>query len=233
MKKAFKGEKMAQYRILIVEDEETIAKMEKEHLEKWEYEVFCVSNFKNVLQSVKEQKPDVILMDIHLPYYNGFYWCSEIRKFSKVPIIFVSSKNDEMNIIMAMDMGGDEFIEKPFSLPVLTAKINALLRRTYSFKGQVNFLEHKSVRLNLLNAVVFYGEQQVELTKNEFKILQILMENAGEMVTREQIMQQLWEDDSFIDDNTLTVNVTRIRKKLKSIGVEEFIMTKKGIGYFV
>lgn len=224
---------MAQYRILIVEDEETIAKMEKEHLEKWEYKVFCVSDFKNVLQSVKEQKPDVILMDIHLPYYNGFYWCSEIRKFSKVPIIFVSSKNDEMNIIMAMDMGGDEFIEKPFSLPVLTAKINALLRRTYSFKGQVNFLEHKSVRLNLLNAVVFYGEQQVELTKNEFKILQILMENAGEMVTREQIMQQLWEDDSFIDDNTLTVNVTRIRKKLKSIGVEEFIMTKKGIGYFV
>ena len=233
MKKAFKGEKMAQYRILIVEDEETIAKMEKEHLEKWEYEVFCVSDFKNVLQSVKEQKPDVILMDIHLPYYNGFYWCSEIRKFSKVPIIFVSSKNDEMNIIMAMDMGGDEFIEKPFSLPVLTAKINALLRRTYSFKGQVNFLEHKNVRLNLLNAVVFYGEQQVELTKNEFKILQILMENAWEMVTREQIMQQLWEDDSFIDDNTLTVNVTRIRKKLKSIGVEEFIMTKKGIGYFV
>ena len=130
--------------------------------------------------------------------------------------MFVSSKNDEMNIVMAMDMGGDEFIEKPFSFPVLTAKINALLRR-----------------LNLLNAIVFYGEQQVELTKNEFKILQILMENAGEMVTREQIMQQLWEDDSFIDDNTLTVNVTRIRKKLRSIGVEEFIMTKKGIGYFI
>ena len=130
-------------------------------------------------------------------------------------------------------MGGDEFIEKPFSFPVLTAKINALLRRSYSFKGQINMLEHKNVRLNLLNAIVFYGEQQVELTKNEFKILQILMENAGEMVTREQIMQQLWEDDSFIDDNTLTVNVTRIRKKLRSIGVEEFIMTKKGIGYFI
>jgi two-component system response regulator protein BraR/BceR len=224
---------MAQYRILIVEDDETIAKMEKEYLEKWEYNVFCVSDFKNILNDVSEQKPDLILMDVQLPYYNGFYWCSEIRKFSKVPIMFVSSKNDEMNIVMAMDMGGDEFIEKPFSFPVLTAKINALLRRSYSFKGQINMLEHKNVRLNLLNAIVFYGEQQVELTKNEFKILQILMENAGEMVTREQIMQQLWEDDSFIDDNTLTVNVTRIRKKLRSIGVEEFIMTKKGIGYFI
>mgnify|MGYP002679713599 FL=1 len=219
---------MAQYRILIVEDDETIAKMEKEYLEKWEYNVFCVSDFKNILNDVSEQKPDLILMDVQLPYYNGFYWCSEIRKFSKVPIMFVSSKNDEMNIVMAMDMGGDEFIEKPFSFPVLTAKINALLRRSYSFKGQINMLEHKNVRLNLLNAIVFYGEQQVELTKNEFKILQILMENAGEMVTREQIMQQLWEDDSFIDDNTLTVNVTRIRKKLRSIGVEEFI-----IGYFI
>ena len=224
---------MAQYRILIVEDDETIAKMEKEYLEKWEYNVFCVSDFKNILNDVSEQKPDLILMDVQLPYYNGFYWCSEIRKFSKVPIMFGSSKNDEMNIVMAMDMGGDEFIEKPFSFPVLTAKINALLRRSYSFKGQINMLEHKNVRLNLLNAIVFYGEQQVELTKNEFKILQILMENAGEMVTREQIMQQLWEDDSFIDDNTLTVNVTRIRKKLRSIGVEEFIMTKKGIGYFI
>ena len=224
---------MAQYRILIVEDDETIAKMEKEYLEKWEYNVFCVSDFKNILNDVSGQKPDLILMDVQLPYYNGFYWCSEIRKFSKVPIMFVSSKNDEMNIVMAMDMGGDEFIEKPFSFPVLTAKINALLRRSYSFKGQINMLEHKNVRLNLLNAIVFYGEQQVELTKNEFKILQILMENAGEMVTREQIMQQLWEDDSFIDDNTLTVNVTRIRKKLRSIGVEEFIMTKKGIGYFI
>ena len=224
---------MAQYRILIVEDDETIAKMEKEYLEKWEYNVFCVSDFKNILNDVSEQKPDLILMDVQLPYYNGFYWCSEIRKFSKVPIMFVSSKNDEMNIVMAMDMGGDEFIEKPFSFPVLTAKINALLRRSYSFKGQINMLEHKNVRLNLLNAIVFYGEQQVELTKNEFKILQILMENAGEMVTREQIMQKLWEDDSFIDDNTLTVNVTRIRKKLRSIGVEEFIMTKKGIGYFI
>lgn len=224
---------MAQYRILIVEDDETIAKMEKEYLEKREYNVFCVSDFKNILNDVSEQKPDLILMDVQLPYYNGFYWCSEIRKFSKVPIMFVSSKNDEMNIVMAMDMGGDEFIEKPFSFPVLTAKINALLRRSYSFKGQINMLEHKNVRLNLLNAIVFYGEQQVELTKNEFKILQILMENAGEMVTREQIMQQLWEDDSFIDDNTLTVNVTRIRKKLRSIGVEEFIMTKKGIGYFI
>ena len=224
---------MAQYKILIVEDDETIAQSEKNHLEKWDYEVFCVADFKNVLTDVTEFKPDLILMDVKLPFYNGFYWCSEVRKFSKIPIIFVSSADDDMNIVMAMDMGGDDFIAKPFALPVLTAKINAMLRRSYSFKGQVNMLEHGAVRLNLSDTVASCGENTVELTKNEFKILKLLMENAGEMVSRDTIMMQLWESDSFIDDNTLTVNVARIRKKLNGIGAENYITTKKGIGYLV
>lgn len=224
---------MAQYKILIVEDDETIAKIEKEHLEKWDYAVHCVTDFKNVMSDVTSFAPDLILMDVRLPYYNGFYWCAEVRKCSKIPIIFVSSADDDMNIVMAMDMGGDDFITKPFALPVLTAKVGAMLRRSYSFKAQLNLLEHKEVRLNLADGVVMHGEQSIELTRNELKILQVLMEHAGEMVSRDAIMDQLWESDSFIDDNTLSVNVARIRKKLKEIGVENYITTKKGIGYFV
>lgn len=224
---------MAQYKILIVEDDETIAKIEKEHLEKWDYAVHCVTDFKNVMSDVTAFAPDLILMDVRLPFYNGFYWCAEVRKCSKIPIIFVSSADDDMNIVMAMDMGGDDFITKPFALPVLTAKVGAMLRRSYSFKAQLNLLEHKEVRLNLADGIVTYQDQRIELTRNELKILQILMEHAGEMVSRDAIMDQLWESDSFIDDNTLSVNVARIRKKLKEIGVENYITTKKGIGYFV
>lgn len=224
---------MAQYKILIVEDDETIAKIEKEHLEKWDYAVHCVTDFKNVMSDVTAFAPDLILMDVRLPFYNGFYWCAEVRKCSKIPIIFVSSADDDMNIVMAMDMGGDDFITKPFALPVLTAKVGAMLRRSYSFKAQLNLLEHKEVRLNLADGIVTYQDQRIELTRNELKILQILMEHAGEMVSRDAIMDQLWESDSFIDDNTLSVNVARIRKKLKEIGVENYITTQKGIGYFV
>lgn len=224
---------MNNYKILIIEDDETIAGAIKNHLEKWEFEVVCVQDFKNVLKDVTEFKPELILLDITLPFYNGFYWCKEIRKLTKIPIIFLSSADDSMNIVMAMDMGGDDFISKPFDLTVLTAKMNAMLRRSYSFKGQVNILEHKGVLLNLSDAVVFYHEQSTELTKNEFRIMQLLMENVGEMVSRDTIMMQLWESDSFIDDNTLTVNMTRIRKKLKDIGLEEFILTRKGIGYLI
>ena len=216
-----------------MEDDETIAKIEKEHLEKWDYAVHCVTDFKNVMSDVTAFAPDLILMDVRLPFYNGFYWCAEVRKCSKIPIIFVSSADDDMNIVMAMDMGGDDFITKPFALPVLTAKVGAMLRRSYSFKAQLNLLEHKEVRLNLADGIVTYQDQRIELTRNELKILQILMEHAGEMVSRDAIMDQLWESDSFIDDNTLSVNVARIRKKLKEIGVENYITTQKGIGYFV
>ena len=224
---------MNKYKILIVEDDNAIAEAIKKHLEKWEYQVHCVADFKEVLRDLTAFMPELILMDITLPFYNGFYWCKEIRKLTKVPIIFISSADDKMNIVMAMDMGGDDFIAKPFDLTVLTAKINALLRRSYSFNTNLNVLEYKGVILNLSNAVLSSGDKNVELTKNELKIMQLLMENAGEMVKRDTIMIHLWDSDSFIDDNTLTVNLTRIRKKLSQIGVENYITTKKGMGYMV
>ena len=224
---------MNNYNILIIEDDNVIAESIKKHLEKWEYQVQCVTDFKEVLRDVTSFKPELILLDITLPFYNGFYWCSEIRKFTKVPIIFISSADDKMNIVMAMDMGGDDFVSKPFDLTVLTAKINALLRRSYSFNTNLNILEHNGVILNLSDAIISNGDKNIELTKNEFKIMQLLMENAGEMVKRDTIMINLWDSDSFIDDNTLTVNLTRIRKKLSQIGVDDYIFTKRGIGYLI
>lgn len=224
---------MAGYKILIVEDDGAIARAQKEHLEQWGFTVRCVKDFRKVLSDVTDFCPDLILLDIKLPFYNGFYWCAEIRKFSKTPIVFVSSADEEMNIVTAMDMGGDDFIAKPFAFSVLTAKINAVLRRAYSFSGTGSLLEHKGLRLNLSDATAEFDGAGVSLTRNEFKILQLLMERAGNMVTRDAIMMQLWESESFIDDNTLTVNVARIRKKLKEIGVEDYIVTKKGIGYLV
>jgi DNA-binding response OmpR family regulator len=224
---------MSNYKILIIEDDKTISESIKKHLEKWGYQVKCVTDFKEVLNEVTSFKPELILLDITLPFYNGFYWCNEIRKFTKIPIIFISSADDKMNIVMAMDMGGDDFISKPFDLTVFTAKINALLRRSYSFKSNINIIEHKGVVLNLSSAEISNGNKTIELTKNEFKILHLLMESAGEIVTRDTIMINLWDSESFIDDNTLTVNLTRIRKKLSQIGVNDYIITKKGIGYLV
>lgn len=220
-----------QYKIYIVEDDTTIGEKIKEHLEKWTYRVYLAENFQDILGEVMRISPDLILLDITLPYYNGFYWCTEIRKIFKIPIVFISSANDNMNIVMAMDMGGDDFIAKPFDLSVLTAKIGAIIRRSYSFAGQVNVIEHNGVMLNLLDATVSYQEKKTELSKNEFQILSLLMENNGSIVSRDTIMMQLWNSDDFIDDNTLTVNITRIRRKLKEIGLENFVKTKKGIGY--
>lgn len=221
------------YRILIVEDDDTIAKTIRGHLEKWDYEVLCIEDFKKVEEEFQSFLPQLVLMDILLPFYNGFHWCTRIRKSSNVPIIFLSSASDNMNIVMAMNMGGDDFIEKPFDLNVLTAKIQALLRRTYAFAEQQNQLDHRGVTLNLNDATVVYEEKKLDLTKNDFKILQILMEHTGRIVRREEIMERLWESDEFIDDNTLTVNMTRLRKKLESIGVCGYITTKKGIGYLI
>ena len=177
--------------------------------------------------------PQLVLLDIVLPFFNGFHWCQEIRKISKVPIIFLSSANDNMNIVMAMNMGGDEFIEKPFDLNVVTAKVQAVLRRTYEFRGTSDVMEWNGAILNLSDTTLLYQDRKLNLTKNEFRILQILLENAGKIVTRETIMTRLWDSDEFIDDNTLTVNVARLRKKLDQIGQGEKITTKKGIGYMV
>lgn len=221
------------YKILIVEDDRVIADKMKEHLEKWDYEVECVQDFKRVQEEYTAFDPQLVIMDIILPFYNGFHWCTQIRQISSVPILFLSSASDNMNIVMAMNMGGDDFVEKPFDLNVLTAKIQALLRRAYSFTGQLNVLEYRDVILNLNDAAVTFHGERMELTKNDFKILQILMENAGKIVKRDRIMERLWESDEFIDDNTLTVNMTRLRKKLESIGICDFIATKKGIGYVI
>jgi len=214
-----------------VEDDETIARLIKKHLEKWEYEVSTVQDFGNVLGEFAVCDPQLVLLDIRLPFYNGHYWCTQIRQVSKVPIIFLSSVSDNMNIVMAMNMGADDFIPKPFDLEVLTAKVQALLRRSYDFAGSSSMLEHKGMLLNLSDATLLYYEQKVELTKNELKILQTLIENKMQVVTRETLMTRLWESDMYVDENTLSVNVNRLRKKLTSIGLEDSILTKKGIGY--
>lgn len=219
------------YRIFLVEDDETIARLIKKHLEKWEYEVSTVQDFGNVLGEFAVCDPQLVLLDIRLPFYNGHYWCTQIRQVSKVPIIFLSSVSDNMNIVMAMNMGADDFIPKPFDLEVLTAKVQTLLRRSYDFAGSSSMLEHKGMLLNLSDATILYQEQKVELTKNELKILQTLIENKTQVVTRETLMTRLWESDMYVDENTLSVNVNRLRKKLTSIGLEDSILTKKGIGY--
>ena len=219
------------YRILIVEDDPVIEGQVGSHLTKWGYEVKSVTDFSDVLSDVVGFEPHLVLLDIGLPFYNGFYWCGEIRKISKVPILFLSSASDNMNIIMAVNMGGDDFVAKPFDLEVLAAKVQAVLRRTYSFQETSSLLEHGGVILNLTDMSFLYNGEKYELSKNEFRILQILFEHAGNTVTREEIMRRLWDDECFVDDNTLTVNVNRLRKVLEGAGLQDFILTKKGVGY--
>ena len=215
----------------MVEDDEIIARSIREHLQAWNYDVCCVEDFSNVVAEFVRFDPQLVLMDITLPFFNGYHWCSEIRKISKVPVIFLSSAADNMNIVMAVNMGADDFIPKPFDLEVLTVKIQAMLRRSYDFAGTGSMLEHKGAILNLNETTLTYQEQKIELTKNEFRILEILMENKEKVVSRETLMTQLWESDNYVDENTLSVTVNRLRKKLEALGLEEFILTKKGIGY--
>lgn len=221
------------YRIFIVEDDELIAKAIKGNLEKWGYQVACARDFKMVMAELIAFNPQLVLLDIGLPFFNGYHWCTEIRKISSVPVIFLSSMSDNMNIVMAMNMGGDDFLPKPFDLQVLTAKIQALLRRTYDLSGQMNAIAHKGAILNQADGTLIYNGKKVELTKNEYRILLLLLEKKGQVVSREDIMVQLWETDSYVDDNTLTVNVARLRKKLEESGMEAFIKTRKGVGYIV
>lgn len=219
------------YKIFMVEDDEIIARSIREHLQAWNYDVCCVEDFSNVVAEFVRFDPQLVFMDITLPFFNGYHWCSEIRKISKVPVIFLSSAADNMNIVMAVNMGADDFIPKPFDLEVLTVKIQAMLRRSYDFAGTGSMLEHKGAILNLNETTLTYREQKIELTKNEFRILEILMENKEKVVSRETLMTKLWESDNYVDENTLSVNVNRLRKKLEALGLEEFILTKKGIGY--
>ena len=219
------------FRILIVEDDTVISDMVKKHLEKWGYEVECVTDFAKVLSHFGRFDPQLVLMDIGLPFYNGYYWCTEIRKLSQVPVIFISSASDNMNIVMAVNMGGDDFIAKPFDLEVLSAKVQAVLRRCYSFQRQSALLEYKDVVVSLADMSLSHRGKSLKLSKNEFRILQILFENAGDVVSRESIMKRLWEDECFVDDNTLTVNINRLRKRLEEADLKDFILTRKGVGY--
>ena len=220
-------------KILIVEDDSVIASAMASHMVAWGYAVRCVADFRHVLEAFADFDPQLVLLDIGLPFYNGYYWCNRIRMQSKVPIIFISSASDNMNIVMAMNMGADDFIAKPFDLDVLTAKVQALLRRAYDFGGSSRLIQHRGAILNLDDGTVCYGDQKLELTKNEFRILQVLLENRGRTVSRDILMQRLWETDSFVDENTLTVNVARLRRKLEGCGLDGFIVTRKGQGYMV
>lgn len=221
------------YRILIIEDDIGIADAIITHLNTWGFDAKAVRNFRDVLSEYAEYQPHIVLLDISLPFYNGYYWCAEIRKLSSVPIIFISSAADNMNIVMAMNMGGDDFIAKPFDQSVLTAKIQALLRRTYDFSSNAPILSHRGAFLNTGDGTLVFNGENIPLTKNEFKILMCLIENKGKTVSREKLMERLWKTDEFIDENTLTVNVNRLRKKLDAAELEGFIATKHGVGYIV
>jgi len=219
------------YSILIIEDDEVISQVLSRRLRQWGYRTETVEDFEGVTEQFLSMQPDLVLLDISLPFFNGYHWCTEIRKHSKVPILFISSAKDNMSMVMALSMGGDDFIAKPFDLDVAVAKIQALLRRAYSFGPQAGRLEYRGAALSLGEGTLSYQGHVLELTKNEFRILQMLLENQGRTVSRESIMRQLWQDESFIDDNTLTVNVARLRKKLEETGLSGWIVTKKGVGY--
>ena len=220
-------------RIFIVEDDRGIAEAVAPQAERWAFDVRIASDFRDVAGEVAQFQPHIVLMDIGLPFFSGYYWCSEIRKTSRVPIIFLSSAADNMNIVMAMNMGGDDFIAKPFDMSVLMAKIQALLRRTYDFAQPSPLLAHRGAVLDAGSGALKYEGKTIDLTRNEFRILLALMEKRGNVVSREKLMERLWETDSFVDENTLTVNVNRLRKKLDAAGLTGFIATRFGVGYII
>ena len=221
------------HKILIIEDDEIIAKSIEKELCNWGFTAKRITDFQDIIPKFVEFDPQLVLLDITLPFFNGYHWCTEIRKLSKIPIVFISSASDNMNIVMAMNMGGDDFIAKPFDLHVLIAKIQAILRRTYDFSTQSNLLEHNGAILNINDNSISYKGEKIELTKNEYKILQTLLENKGKTVSRDNLMIKLWETDNYVEENTLNVNITRLRRKLEAIGLKNFITTKKGLGYII
>lgn len=221
------------YKIFIVEDDMGIATAIKEQAQLWDFQVEIASDFQNVMDDFNRFAPHIVLLDITLPFKSGYHWCTEIRKVSSVPIIFISATSDNMNIVMSVNLGADDFIAKPFDLNVLMAKIQALLRRTYDYAPKAQMLSHRDAVLDTGASVLTYNGQSIDLTKNEYRILHCLMENKGTAVSREKLMEKLWETDIFVDENTLTVNVNRLRKKLDSVGLSDFILTKFGIGYMI
>ena len=223
------------YKIFLVEDDSVIANQVEKHLRSWNYEVFTAENFRDIMSDFTKSGADLVILDISLPFFDGFYWCRQMRQISKVPILFLSGASDKLNIVMAMNMGADDFICKPFELDVLTAKLQALLRRAYDFSDvqSADVIEHEGIILNMKNASLYFDGESIELTKNEYRILEILLKNRGEMTSRDDLMIGLWNTDSFVDENTLTVNMTRLRKKLAEYGINDLIKTKKGLGYII
>ncbi len=221
------------YKIYIIEDDRGIAEAVIESLKAWDMKAACTRNFRNIMSEFAEYSPQLVLIDISLPFFDGYHWCSEIRKISKVPIIFISSAADNMNIVMAMNMGADDFIAKPFDQSILMAKIQALLRRTYDFAKDTPIYEHRGAILNTGEAVFTYKDEQINLSKNEYRILYMLMKNKGRVVSRQKLMEALWETDNYVDENTLTVNVNRLRKKIEAAGLKGYIETKFGVGYII
>lgn len=221
------------YRVFIIEDDVSLASAMKKQIEAWGNEVLCAKDFQNVIPTFVEYDPHMVLVDIMLPYFNGYHWCTEIRKISNVPVVFISSASDNMNIVMAMNMGGDDFIPKPIDLSVMTAKIQAVLRRAYDMGSKIPVLEHRGAVLNLNDTTLTYNGNRIELTKNDFRILQTLLDNKGKVVSRETLMTKLWQMDAYVEENTLTVNVNRLRKKLENAGLHDFIATKVGSGYII
>ena len=219
------------HKIMLVEDDPVIRQMIKQSLEQWNFQVVVVEDFTQVLSLFVQENPHLLVMDIGLPMFNGYHWAQKIRKVSTVPIMFLSSRDQAMDIVMAINMGVDDYVTKPFDSSVLLAKIQGLLRRSYEFGTDSNLLEYQGVVLNVKTMDLVVQGQTVDLTKNEFQILRVLFERKGAVVSREDIMQELWNSDFFIDDNTLSVNVARLRKKLEEAGLAGFIETKKGIGY--
>lgn len=221
------------YKLFIVEDDRNIAQGIQALAQSWDFEVRICEDFRNVSAEFATFAPHIVLLDIGLPFYNGYHWCTELRRVSDVPIIFLSSASDNMNIVMAMNMGADDFIAKPFDGSVLMAKLQALLRRSYDFAAPAPVLSHRGAFLNTGDNTLTVGEQKIDLTKNEYRILFCLMESKGKTVSREKLMERLWESDAFVDENTLTVNINRLRRKLDAAGLENFITTKVGMGYLV
>ena len=219
-------------KLYIVEDEQQITDSLSNYLRRWNFDVRVTSNFQHITEEVNTYQPNLILLDISLPFYNGFYWCTEIRKQSNVPIIFLSSASDKMNIMMAMNLGADDFIAKPFDLEILVVKITAILRRGVQ-DTSFHYLQYEEFLLDLNKVEVKNEKESISLTVNEMKIMSLLFQQPEKLIKKEQIMEKLWESENFIDANTLAVNITRLRKKVAPIGLDLYILTKKGKGYLL
>ncbi|MEI5991187.1 two-component system response regulator SapR [Enterococcus crotali] len=221
-------------KIMIIEDETTIRELISEELQKWQFDTFGTTDFNHVLEDFQREDPQLVLLDINLPVFDGYYWCQKIREISKIPIIFISSRNTNMDMIMAMNMGADDFVTKPFQIDVLIAKINALLRRSYNYSEVGSeIMSHNGITLNVDNGSMEINGEVIDLSKNEYRLLYILIKKHGKILTREKLLRALWEDERFVDDNTLTVNINRLRKKIEQAGLEGYIETKVGQGYIV